>query len=204
MTHDAPHDAQGMRALLRNLDSRSRDVVARTLGVLGCRSLMVSDQAVEDDPLAHSEMIDLLVLDTDSDVEAACTLVRDMRRGVRAENTFAVTVLMTSLAQTEHLARLLDCGADAILEKPIDPVKVAERITELTRRRRCFVVTDTYMGPDRRMRGLRPGSPRSSRVPVPNPLRETTLSGMSRDQLRDLIRMTREALDQKLGEPRPV
>lgn len=188
------HDATGMRALLRNLDSRSRDVVARTLGVLGCRTLRVSDL---DDPLDDSEMIDLLVMDADSDVEAACAMVRDMRRGVRTENAFAVTVLMTSLAQTEHLARLLDCGPDAILEKPVDPVKVAERITELTRKRRCFVVTETYVGPDRRARGMRPGSPPAARVPVPNPLRETTLSGMSRDELRDLIRMTREALDRK-------
>lgn len=188
------HDATGMRALLRNLDSRSRDVVARTLGVLGCRTLRVSNQA---DPLDDTEMIDLLVVDADSDLEAACALVRDMRRGVATENAFAVTVLMTSLAQTEHLARLLDCGPDAILEKPVDPVKVAERITELTRKRRSFVITETYVGPDRRARGMRPGSPPSARLPVPNPLRETALSGMGRDQLRELIRVTREALERK-------
>lgn len=191
------HDAHGMRALLRNLDSRSRDVVARTLGVLGCRNLLVTDQAAEADPFEHSGMIDLLVMDADPDVEATCALVRDMRRGIGAENAFAVTVLMTSLAQTEHLARLLSCGADAILEKPVDPVKVAERITELTRKRRCFVVTESYIGPDRRIRGVRPGAPPAARVAVPNPLRETTLSGMSRDELRDLIRLTRDALDRK-------
>lgn len=191
------HNAHGMRALLRNLDSRSRDVVARTLGVLGCRSLQVSDQAAGDTPFDRSDMIDLLVVDTDGDVEAACALVRDMRRGVEAENAFAVTILMTSLAQTEHLARLLDCGADAILEKPVDPVKVAERITGLIRKRRCFVVTESYVGPDRRTRGVRPGTPPAARLPVPNPLRETTLSGMSREELRGLIRLTWEALDRK-------
>ncbi|WP_141400482.1 response regulator [Magnetospirillum sp. 15-1] len=203
MTHDAPHSAQGMRALLRNLDSRSRDVVARTLGVLGCRDLLCLDEGDGAEDHLRSGTVDLLVVDTDGDVEAACALVRDMRRGIRAENAFAITVLMTSLAQTEHLSHLLDCGADAILEKPVDPVKVAERITALTRKRRCFVVSESYVGPDRRIRG-RPDSSPAARIAVPNPLRETTLSGMSRDQLRDLIQMTWEALDRKRTASRAV
>ncbi len=203
MTHDAPLSAQGMRALLRNLDSRSRDVVARTLGVLGCRDLSYLDGGDGAEDHLRSGTVDLLVVDTDGDVEAACALVRDMRRGIRAENAFAITVLMTSLAQTEHISHLRDCGADAILEKPVDPVKVAERITALTRKRRCFVVSESYVGPDRRVR-RRPDSSPAARIAVPNPLRETTLSGMSRDQLRELIQMTWEALDRKRTASRTV
>lgn len=205
MTHDAPRDAirdairdaQGMRALLRNLDSRSRDIVARTLAVMGCRSLRIAEAGDSEAP----DMIDLLVLDADSDAEAACALVRGLRRSAGAESAFAVTVLMTSLAQTEHIARLLDCGADAVLEKPVDPVKVASRITELARRRRSFVVSDSYVGPDRRA-APRPGGMPAERLAVPNPLRETTLSGTSREELLGMARATREALDRKLAGQR--
>lgn len=199
MTHDAPRDTQGMRALLRNLDSRSRDIVARTLTVMGCRSLRVAEPGDAESPL--SEMVDLLVVDADSDAEAACALVRGLRRGAGAESAFAVAVLMTSLAQTEHIARLLDCGADAVLQKPVDPVKVASRITELARRRRSFVVAGSYIGPDRRNRP-RPGGAPAERLAVPNPLRETTLSGMSREELLDMARASRETLDRKLAGQR--
>jgi DNA-binding response OmpR family regulator len=188
-----------MRALLRNLDSRSRDIVARTLAVMGCRSLEVAGP--DDAGTLRSGMIDLLVLDADSGAEEACALVRGLRRDAGAESAFTVTVLMTSLAQTEHIARLLGCGADAVLEKPVDPVKVASRITELARRRRCFVVSDSYVGPERRT-APRPGAAPAQRLAVPNPLRETTLSGMSRGELLELARTTWEALDRKLAGQR--
>ncbi|KIL98458.1 chemotaxis protein CheYIII [Paramagnetospirillum magnetotacticum MS-1] len=192
MTDDAP----GVRTLLRNLDFRSHDVIARTLGVLGCRNLLCLDQSQDAEHHLRTEMVDLLVVDTDLGMDEACDLVRRMRRRLCADNAFAVTVLLTSATQPELSTYLLNSGADVVLAKPVDPVMVAGRITALIRQRRSFVVAGDYLGPDRRTRGRRPAEPSVPRIPVPNPLREMSISSMSRDELRERIRVSWVALDE--------
>ncbi|WP_043744609.1 response regulator [Paramagnetospirillum magneticum] len=193
MTHDAP----GVRTLLRNLDFRSRDIVTRTLGVLGCRNLLCLDHGHDAEHHLRTEMVDLLVVDADLGMEEACDLVRGMRRRICADNAFAVTVMLTSATQPEVTAHLLECGADMVLAKPVDPVLVAGRITALTRLRRGFVVAGDYFGPDRRTRGKRPAAPSVPRIPVPNPLREMSISSMTREELRERIRISWVALDER-------
>jgi DNA-binding response OmpR family regulator len=191
------NDATGMRALLRNLDFRSHDVITRTLGVMGCRTLLGLEPGHDTARLLRTEMIDLLLVDTDLGIDEACALVRGMRRTIAADNPFAVTVMLTSAPQPELSTYLLNCGADMVLVKPVDPVMVAGRITALTRLRRSFLVAGDYIGPDRRTKGVRSAAPSAPRVPVPNPLREMSISSMSRDELRERVRVSWVALDER-------
>jgi DNA-binding response OmpR family regulator len=190
------HDFKSVRALVRNSDSRSRDIVTGVLGILGCREVIPTDSAAEAQYFLQSEMIDLLVVDATQSLLAACDMVRQMRHRPAADNTFAVSMILSPPPEPGDAARLMESGADAILIKPINPVAVAERIKGLVHSQRPFVVTNAYVGPERRGLRFRPGSEPVQPIAVPNPLREMALGAMSRDQLRRSIRAGWEVVNE--------
>jgi DNA-binding response OmpR family regulator len=182
------HDFQSVRALLRNSDPRSREIVTGVLGILGCRQLIIAQSNSEAEHFLRSDMVDLLVVDAEQCLPSACNLIQQMRHRPAADNTFALSMVLASPPNASHAAHLMESGADSIVIKPLDPVRVAERITALVKTRRPFVVTSAYVGPERRGPGMRPGCESAPRVIVPNPLREMALATMSRDELRRGIR----------------
>lgn len=183
------HDFHSVRALLRNSDPRSRDIVTGVLGILGCRQLILTQSNSEAEHFLRSDMVDLVLVDTEQCLPSACNLIQQMRHRPTADNTFALTMVLTAPPNAGHAAHLMESGADSIVVKPLDPVRMAERITALVKTRRPFVVTSAYVGPERRGPGMRPGCESAPRFTVPNPLREMALATMSRDELRRGIRL---------------
>jgi DNA-binding response OmpR family regulator len=179
------------------IENRVRGVVVPTLMALGNCRLRGANSAAMAEAMLRSEPIDLLVIDSDDDVEEACALVGGLRRTIAADNPFAVTIMLTSQSDPKHIGRLRACGTDTVLVKPIDPVMFAVKVTALTRLRRTFVASPGYIGPERRTSASRPGTKPAPRIPVPNPLREMSLGTMSRAELRERIRVAWVALDEQ-------
>lgn len=78
-------------------------------------------------------------------------------------------IVTTWEADQDLVEKVADCGADALLVKPFAPKQLIERIEFLANRRKKFVVTSGYVGPDRRK-----DQTRESPIPlidVPNTLR---------------------------------
>lgn len=190
------HDFRSVRALLRNPDSHSRELLTNALANFGCRQMVTAAHGGEVEHYLKSDMIDLLVVDADQGLNDACDLVQDMRRRPTADNTFAISIILTSPPDPRYAAHLMDSGADAILLKPLQTNVVAERLVSLISNRKSFVVTSDYVGPERRGEGMRPGTESAPRVAVPNPLREMAMSSMSRDELRRGIRMGWETVNE--------
>ena len=78
-------------------------------------------------------------------------------------------IVTTWEADQDLVEKVADCGGDALLVKPFAPKQLIERIEFLANRRKKFVVTSGYVGPDRRK-----DQTRESPIPlidVPNTLR---------------------------------
>jgi len=87
------------------------------------------------------------VADVDGDVEG---LIRRLRSSEIGLNPFAV-VILTSWARTPSEVRAaIDCGSDDVLLRPFSPAGLLTRIESFVTRRKSFVVTGDYIGPDRR------------------------------------------------------
>jgi hypothetical protein len=54
------------------------------------------------------------------------------------------------------VAKARDCGANYIIAKPITPKIILERIVWVAQSTRMFLETESYIGPDRRVRKLGP------------------------------------------------
>ncbi|MBF0168900.1 MAG: response regulator transcription factor [Alphaproteobacteria bacterium] len=139
---------------------------------------------------------DLLFIDVHAPGGDACELVRSLRFNLQRSNPFMSVILTVWQGKIDDIEKLVNTGADHIILKPVAPQVIFKRIEALIERRKPFVATSGYIGPDRR-RGAREGAD----VPtfqVPNTLK---LKAANRKlDTRQLQKAIDEALGQMNGE----
>ena len=120
---------------------------------------------------------DVVLFDGNMPDGDACTLIKDLREGRLGSNPFVPTIV-TSWQPTESLVRsIIDSGSDDLMVKPNSPDRLLTRVGALAQRRKPFVVTSDYIGPDHHPDEI-PGAPR---IIVPNTLRAKAM-GETLDQ----------------------
>ncbi|MDX2143369.1 MAG: hypothetical protein SFV19_08445 [Rhodospirillaceae bacterium] len=111
---------------------------------------------------------DLLVIsdDFDSDVFSAIREIRNQKLG---DNPFMLITVLVSPNRPESLKQAIGTGVDDVIVKPLTTERVQERMKLVTFHRQPFVVTDDYMGPQRKNMEL---TGRVRRIPVLNTVLE--------------------------------
>lgn len=117
-----------------------------------------------------SDGADLLVCDCNFADGDFATLIRQVRHGEIGNNPFVAIITLVPAAVEQLIRKAISSGTDDILVKPISPARLMDRIGNLMRERKPFVVTCDYIGPDRRT-NHRPGTQEIPKIDVPNPLR---------------------------------
>src|SRR3546814_17007040 len=115
---------------------------------------------------------DLIFMDAAMPEGNPADTVHDLRHGSLGSNPFVPIIIATWDASRSVVHRIIDCGADDVLIKPLSPQSISGRIQALADNRKPFVVTAHYIGPDRRRRGRPPGGappPRTGPPPPPAP-----------------------------------
>jgi len=116
--------------------------------------------------LLETDAIDLLLIDIDTDTDEICKIVRDVREGKLGPDPYLVIMAMTWRPEQDMISRALQTGTDDLVAKPISTKVLAERTVNLVHNRRNFVVTASYVGPDRRTPDRhKPGDLPTIRVP---------------------------------------
>ncbi len=123
-------------------------------------------------------------------------LFRAIRTGDVGSNPFLALDVVTRYPQSPVLETMVDAGADDILPYHWPQHYVRERLVHLALKRKKFVITSAYVGPDRR-RTPRPGDQPEPLFDVPNPVKAKAVDGISTD---DLIAQIEVARDQMLAE----
>lgn len=102
---------------------------------------------------------DLVLCDIQAGAEALCGLVRTVRLGINQHNPFTVIMVTAWSASQELMHDIVNAGADDLLLRPFSTTALSARILAQTFRRRKFVITSGYVGPERR-EAERPSSAR--------------------------------------------
>lgn len=113
---------------------------------------------------------DLVLCDVDLPGLDFCTMAQDVRQGRLSRNPFAVLIATARPSTSTDLARVMRSGIDYIVLKPMTADQVLRRIDGFTRARKPFVVTETFVGPSRRVHRRNDGSD-DDLIVVPNTLR---------------------------------
>ena len=124
-----------MRILVADDDRFSRTLLSDLLEAWGHEVVSVSD-GEEAWRLLHGEM-DFSLLITDWVMPSVDGLELCRRVRARTQARYLPVIIVSSLAETEHLIKGLDAGADAFLTKPVDAgmlraqLRVAWRVVDL-------------------------------------------------------------------------
>ena len=140
---------------------------------------------------------DLLITDATSPTAKPSSLSNRSGTACSVCNPF-IGIIITAFHPTGALlAKVTNCGADALLVKPVAFRQIQDRINGLIEQPRNFVVTSDFVGPDRR-KLAREGSP-IPLLEVPNTLRMKSTSGLAKIDPHALIeRSIRDINEHKL------
>ena len=141
--------------LLVDTDLNTRQNIRNILYDTGFRKLRFGRRLTELRDALTVSMPDLLISETEFSDGDFCELVHAIRHHDIGTNPFLPVIALTSNPTPEMVKRVIECGADALLAKPLSAAQVMERISDLIRERKPFVVTSDYIGPDRRKEAKR-------------------------------------------------
>lgn len=140
------------RASVLLLDSTAigMGVLAQIFAGFGARKLHKCWTVDEAKSLLKDSEIDLLVLNDEIAGVPGHEVVRWLRRLEGNVNAFASVILVGGHVRRSAVHLTRDCGANFLMAKPLSPRMVLERVVWVSREKRPFLETDTYVGPDRR------------------------------------------------------
>lgn len=119
---------------------------------LGGNKLFEAKDALDVLRVLSQQKIDILLCDTKLPAFGGFELVSAIRRNANNENR-AVPILMLASTTNEATVRSArDAGAHMVLQKPISPSALHDRLQWVLQHPRQFVQTPNYTGPDRRFR----------------------------------------------------
>lgn len=168
---------------------------------LGFRDVKASqDLKLIEDALATNSL-DLVICDAElgEGESDSHSLVKSVRRGELGDNPFVKFMFVLSSSNTDFVRKLIDCGADDMLVKPISPSILSKRINHLTNSRKPFVVTYDYIGPDRRANS-RSEANDIEKIEVPNALQLKTRADFRQHLLTKQITQAKEKINVRIVE----
>ncbi len=93
---------------------------------------------------------DLIIVDSDLAGGDACDLIQAIRHHRLGSNPFVPIVVTTWENSSDRVRQLIDSGADGLLVKPASIRAIHNHVELIVNNRKPFVVTSSYIGPDRR------------------------------------------------------
>ncbi|MCH8188286.1 MAG: response regulator [Proteobacteria bacterium] len=171
---------------------------------IGFRKLSDGDSLRGVETAVEQGEVDLLIWDTSCAGGDVCQLTHDIRHHRLGKNPFLPIITMITDATPANIRKVMESGPDDLVVKPISTGFLFNRIMSIVERKRLFVVTSDYIGPERRNKNRQPqGSSQDSPqiMEVPNPLRDRATGVENTRELQIAIdQATRNLNDRKMSQ----
>ncbi len=189
---------ENIRVLVGDPNREIRDAVRGGLYGHGFRYIMVTDRMSVVETAVATNSVDLMVCDTELPDGDLYDVVYKIRHHELGDNPFIVITALITAPTPKMVKKIFDAGCDDLIPKPISTGLLFERILNLTRNRKPFVVTSDYIGPNRRAEP-RPGTQQIPHIDVPNPLKaEATDKTSAEDIQAEVDRVANVLNEQKM------
>ncbi len=159
------------QVLLMDEQQHVRWLVRDALHAIGFRKVESCGTLAEVKGFLAYHAPDLIIVDIDADRHDTCRTIQKIRNRRLGNDPFVTVIALTWNPERGAVAAALNAGIDDLVAKPISAHFLRDRVVNLIQNRKEFVVTSTYVGPDRRDDGRRASVNDLPTIKVPNSLR---------------------------------
>ena len=149
---------------------------------------------------ASAPTVDVLICDVDLPGIDFYGFVQDVRHGRLGANPFVIMIATAQPADAADVTRVLNCGVDDLLIKPMTADLLVRRIGAFVEGRGAFAVTESYIGPDRRGDRRDEGLAGDASIQVPNTLHSKLVNNIRGAELRAHLDAARKDVASKKTE----
>lgn len=143
-------DYEAVEALIYDPMPDNRRAMRASLASLGFRHVDGVSAPVDFAYANYRRNPDIVFCEILSNETMMCDQIQALRCGQIGNNPFVVVVATTSDTSAAVIKRVINAGADDLILRPFSTETLAGRLEALAERRKGFVVTHDYVGPDRR------------------------------------------------------
>ncbi|HWA90338.1 MAG TPA: hypothetical protein VG889_09905 [Rhizomicrobium sp.] len=145
-------------ALVYDPVSANRMATRAVLYTLGFRNIESVASLAAFSDFIRRRPPDLAMCEVQGNDSELCAMIQSLRQGGEGYNPFIVVIATAWEKNAELIARVVNSGADDLLLRPFSTALLGSRIETHIQRRKGFVVTTDYVGPDRRRDQARPSN----------------------------------------------
>lgn len=124
---------------------------------------------------------DIVLCEAQGVCDELCEVIQQMRQGGAGHNPFIVIIVTAWEKSAGLITKVVNSGADDLLLRPFSTALLGSRIEAHIDRRKGFVITTEYVGPDRRKEAG--GRPSADLFDPPNSLKMKAKEKLSADAI---------------------
>jgi hemerythrin-like metal-binding protein len=162
-------DYSKITALICVPSSTIRSGIRFTLNEIGISNIEESNNFISLDKSCGSGGFQIMVIDAVVDGSDSTYFIRQIRSLQTNSDPFVLTVLLLSSRDEVAVRSAMSSGTDSVLLIPFSSGQLRDQIIGHVERRKPFIVTQDYIGPERRNKS-RPGCTSAPQIIVPNPV----------------------------------
>lgn len=176
---------------LADWDLNTRQSCKTVLYNHGFRGIGLGKTLKQVEEAVSKQNIDLLMCSAHLEDGDYLDFIKRLRRNEVGSNPFLPIITLVDEASPELITKVMACGTDTVIAKPISTGQLLDRIDGLISARKPFVVTEEYIGPARR-------GEKENTVEVPNPLKaKVTGKKLSFLEIENAIKSALGKLDEQ-------
>ena len=184
-----------VEALIYDPVSANRTATRAALYALGFRrteSVSTLEAMVES---IQKSPPDMVLCETQGATDELCAMIQQLRQGSAGYNPFIVIIATAWEKSASLITKVVNSGADDLLLRPFSTALLGNRIEAHVERRKGFVITTEYVGPDRRKE---PGRGSIDLFDPPNSLKMKAKEKLSADVIAKRLDAELQAAREKL------
>jgi CheY-like chemotaxis protein len=120
---------------------------------LGCRNIEIVGTLRDFVQALDHRPPDVAICEAQVGEVELCAIMRKLRQGGQSYSPFTVIIVTAWAANPAVMTEISNAGADGLLLRPFSAAMLDQRIRAHVLQRKPFIVTDDYIGPERRAPG---------------------------------------------------
>lgn len=142
--------------LLIEHNTQALDALNAMFRGFGVRKQFKCTSGAEAMHYVKTQEIDLIVTDASMPDMDGYDFIRWLRREAPEDRRFTPVIMLTGHAARSMVEKSRDSGANFVIARPFTPELLLQRVFWVAKDERQMVVSENYVGPDRRFKNLGP------------------------------------------------